>query len=49
VTGIPKTKNKDSHGEDGETLPESEAGDVDQDSEDDDAEEYNVPIDVAAL
>jgi hypothetical protein len=36
-----KPSTKHSHGEDGETLPESEAGDVDQDAEDDDNETWS--------
>ena len=35
-----KPSTKHAHGEDGETLPESEAGDVDQDAEDDDNETW---------
>jgi hypothetical protein len=46
-TRKPNTKN--SHGEDGETLPLSETGDVDQHAEDDDVEEHNVPIDMASF
>jgi len=44
-----KSRTKHSHGEDGETLPESETGDVDQDTEDDDAEKHNAPIDMVSF
>ncbi len=44
-----KTNTKHSHGEEGTTLPESEFGDVDQDTEDDDTEEHNVPIDMVSF
>jgi hypothetical protein len=44
-----KASTKHSHGDDRETLPESEAGDVDQYTEDDDTEEHNDPIDMVSF